>query len=62
MEGIPAQLKTLNETILTLTGQVSASQLAESQALAKANDLEKQLLELQGPSAARVSIQRHLAQ
>jgi hypothetical protein len=53
-EGIPAQLKTMNETIQALSGQVSASQQAESQALAKANDLEKQLLEykaLQPPAS-----------
>lgn len=51
VEGTPAQLKTLNETIQALTGQVSASQLAESQAMAKANDLERQLLELKALQA-----------
>lgn len=46
LEALPAQLKTQNETIQALTGQVAASQLAESQALEKANALEKQLEEM----------------
>lgn len=54
VEGLPGQIKTLNETIQALTGQVSASQLAESQALEKYNALEKQFLEyraLQPPAS-----------
>lgn len=45
VEAMPAELKTLNETIQALTGQVSASQQAESQALEKYNALEKQFME-----------------
>lgn len=57
VEGIPAQLKTLTDTIAALSGQVSASQLAESKALEKANDLEKQLLEFKAlkPPASQSS-------
>ncbi|MBA3867776.1 MAG: hypothetical protein H0X30_01330 [Anaerolineae bacterium] len=57
VEGLPAQVKTLNETIRALQDQVSASQQAESQSLAKANDLEKQLLELKAlqPPASQSS-------
>lgn len=46
LEPLPGQIKTLNETIQALQGQVSASQLAESQALEKANALEAKVQEL----------------
>lgn len=46
VEGLPAQLKALTDMITRLTEQVTASQTAESQALAKVNALEKQLTEL----------------
>jgi len=45
VESLPTQIKTLTETIQALTGQVSASQQAENQALEKYNALEKQFLE-----------------
>lgn len=46
VEALPAQLEALTATIKALTSQVAASQEAESQALAKVNNLEKQLEEL----------------
>jgi hypothetical protein len=46
VEAMPSQLAALENAIKALTSQVAASQEAESQALKKVNELEKQLEEL----------------
>ncbi len=57
IEAMPAQLVQMANTIKALTGQIAASQEAESQSLAKVNDLEKQLMELKAlkPPASQSS-------
>lgn len=47
LEGIPASLTTLDATIKTLQGQIATLQTSASDALAKANETEKKLLEYQ---------------
>src|SRR5258707_12925962 len=57
VEVVPAQFPKILNTTKALTGQVTASQEAESQSLAKVNDLEKQLMELKAlkPPASQSS-------